>query len=170
MASILYVGMDVHSTNYTLCTYSVEDDKEFALAQIKPDHLYILRYIKRLKEQHGEDTKVICGYEAGGLGYSLYRSLKESGVDCVILAPSTMPKAPNERKTDFRDAGKIARCLAYNTYKSVYIPDEEDEAVKEYIRMRDNTKDHIKQLKQRILALCMRWRKEFHGTKNTNLN
>ena len=31
--------------------------------------------------------------------------------------------------------------------------------------MRDNTKEHIKQLKQRILALCMRWRKEFHGTK-----
>lgn len=75
---------DVHSTNYTLCTYSVEDDKEFALAQFKPDHLYILRYIKRLKEQHGENTKVICGYEAGGLGYSLYRSLKECGVDCVI--------------------------------------------------------------------------------------
>jgi hypothetical protein len=31
--------------------------------------------------------------------------------------------------------------------------------------MRDNTKDHIKQLKQRILALCTRWRKEFNGTK-----
>ena len=71
MASILYVGMDVHSTNYTLCTYSVEDDKEFALAQFKPDHLYILRYIKRLKEQYGEGTKVICGYKPGGLGYSL---------------------------------------------------------------------------------------------------
>jgi hypothetical protein len=26
-------------------------------------------------------------------------------------------------------------------------------------------KDHIKQLKQRILALCTRWRKEFNGTK-----
>ena len=31
--------------------------------------------------------------------------------------------------------------------------------------MRDNTKDHIKQLKQRILALCTRWKKEFTGTK-----
>ena len=76
-----------------------------------------------------------------------------------------MPKAPNERKTDYRDAAKIARCLAYNAYRRVYIPDEEDEAVKEYIRMRDNTKDYIKQLKQRIQALCTRWRKEFTGTK-----
>ncbi len=54
MESILYVGMDVHTTNYTLCTYSIERDKEFALAQFKPDHLYIVRYIKRLKEQEKE--------------------------------------------------------------------------------------------------------------------
>jgi transposase len=63
-----------------------------------------------------------------------------------------MPKAPNERKTDYRDAAKIARCLAYNAYRRVYIPDAEDEAVKEYIRMRDNTKDHIKQLRTNIIA------------------
>ena len=43
MNSILYVGMDVHTTNYTLCTYSIETDKEFALTQVKPDHLNILR-------------------------------------------------------------------------------------------------------------------------------
>ena len=36
-----------------------------------------------------------------------------NSIECVILAPSTMPKAPNERKTDYRDAAKIARCLAY---------------------------------------------------------
>lgn len=27
MASIIYVGMDVHTTNYTLCCYSMEDDR-----------------------------------------------------------------------------------------------------------------------------------------------
>ena len=165
MNSILYVGMDVHTTNYTLCTYSIAEDKEFALTQVKPDHLNILRYIDRLKQHHGQDTRIICGYEAGGLGYSLYRALKSCSVECVILAPSTMPKAPNERKTDYRDAAKIARCLAYNSYQAVYVPDKQDEAVKEYIRMRDNQKEHIKRLKQQIAALCTRWHKVFNGTK-----
>ena len=165
MNSILYVGMDVHTTNYTLCTYSIETDKEFSLTQVKPDHLNILRYINRLKEHHGQDTRIICGYEAGGLGYSLYRALEACDVECVILAPSTMPKAPNERKTDYRDAAKIARCLAYNSYQAVYVPDKQDEAVKEYIRMRDNLKEHIKRLKQQIAALCTRWHKVFNGTK-----
>ena len=76
-----------------------------------------------------------------------------------------MPKAPNERKTDYRDAAKIARCLAYNSYQAVYVPDKQDEAVKEYIRMRDNLKEHIKRLKQQIAALCTRWHKVFNGTK-----
>ena len=165
MNSILYVGMDVHTTNYTLCTYTIEEDREFALTQVKPDHLNILRYINRLKEHHGQDTRIICGYEAGGLGYSLYRALEACDVECVILAPSTMPKAPNERKTDYRDAAKIARCLAYNSYQAVYVPDKQDEAVKEYIRMRDNLKEHIKRLKQQIAALCTRWHKVFNGTK-----
>lgn len=165
MESILYVGMDVHTSNFTLCTYSIEGDRVFGQAKFEPDYRNIVRYVNRLKEHHGQDTRIVCGYEAGGLGYSLYRSLKAVNIECIILAPSTMPKAPNERKTDSRDAAKIAQCLAYNTYRSVYIPDEEDEATKEYIRMRDDTKEHIKHLKQKILALCTRWRKEFNETK-----
>ena len=102
MESILYVGMDVHTTNYTLCTYTIENDQEFGLVQFKADYMNIVRYVNKLKEHHGRDTRIVCGYEAGGLGYSLYRSLSASGIECIIMAPSTMPKAPNERKTDYR--------------------------------------------------------------------
>ncbi len=166
MASILYVGMDVHTSNYTLCTYSVEQDKIFAQVQISPESELIVRYVNQVIRNHGKDTKIVCGYEAGGLGFSLYHSLTDAGLKCIILAPSTMPKAPKERKTDHRDAEKIAKCLAYRTYSPVHIPTKEDEGVKEYIRMRDNTNGHIKQLKQRILALCLRWKKVFTGTKH----
>ena len=68
MESILYVGLDIHTSNYTLCTYSIETDREFGLVQFKPDYLNIVRYVKRLKEHHGQDTRIACGYEAGGLG------------------------------------------------------------------------------------------------------
>ncbi len=30
MKNITYIGMDVHTTNYTLCCYNVEDDRFFA--------------------------------------------------------------------------------------------------------------------------------------------
>lgn len=68
MESILYVGMDVHTSNYTLCTYSIEDDREFGLVKFEPDYLNIVRYVKRLKEHHGQETRMpglILGSQGG---------------------------------------------------------------------------------------------------------
>ena len=37
MTSITYVGLDVHTTNYTACCYSMQDDQAFAIVQMEPD-------------------------------------------------------------------------------------------------------------------------------------
>jgi transposase len=79
------------------------------------------------------------------------------GVKCVILAPTTMGITNTNRiKTDKRDAGNIARCLAFRTYSEVHVPTAEDEAVKDFIRMRDDQKKALKVIKQQILALVLR--------------
>src|SRR5699024_5431041 len=59
-------------------------------------------------------------------------------------------------KTDPRDAAKIAKCLAFHLYSPVYVPDAEDDAVKEYIRMRDDVNADLKRTKQQIIAFCTR--------------
>ena len=163
MNSIIYVGMDVHTTNYTLCCFSPDKDRVFAVAQVEPDYLNILKYLKRVEKNIGKPCQFLCGYEAGCLGYSLYHQLTESNVECVILAPTTMMSSAKQIKTDRRDAEKIAKCLAFNTYKPVYIPTEEDNAVKEYIRMRDDAKSAAKRYKQQILSFCVRHGKCFEG-------
>lgn len=166
MNSITYIGLDVHTTNYTICAYTIENDKLFAETTIRPDINELDKYLKRLKELQGAEVSFVCGYEAGCLGYSLYHQLKEKGYECVILAPTTMPSAVNEIKTDKRDARKIAKCLAYGTYSKVFVPSDEDNAVKEYIRMRDDAKTALKQTKQQIIALCTRHNKRFDGKSN----
>jgi transposase len=147
MTSIFYVGMDVHTTNYTLCCYSVATDKIFATATLQPDYMKVVKYLAQLNQNHGGDVHFQCGYEAGTLGYSLYHQLTRQGIDCVILAPSTMATTRKKGaiKNDKRDAANIAKCLAYNTYSAVYVPDDEDNAVKEYIRMRNDAKDALKE-------------------------
>ncbi len=47
-----------------------------------------------------------------------------------------------------RDAANIAKCLAFHTYSEVYVPDNDDNDVKEYIRMRDDQKLYLKKVKQ----------------------
>ncbi len=71
-------------------------------------------------------------------------------------------------KTDARDALMIAQCLSYGGgYHAVYIPTEEDDSVKEYLRMRDDHKTALKKIKQQINAQCLRHGYHYNGTKWT---
>jgi transposase len=58
------------------------------------------------------------------------------------MAPTTMAKTANtgKHKTDRLDSEMIAKCLADRNYHAVHSPTEEDDQVKEYIRMRDDHK------------------------------
>lgn len=173
MYRILKIGMDVHSTNYTLCAMEPvigEEDRVFATIKVTPDYKNILMFIENLKQKLGPDNEydIQCGYEAGCLGYSLYDQLTAAGVKCVILAPTTMLTQQGVRiKTDARDAHMIAQCLSYGGYHSVHIPTEEDDSVKEYLRMRDDHKIACKKIKQQINAFCLRHGFQYEGTKWT---
>ena len=167
MTSILYVGMDVHKESYTLCCYSFEEDELQYKQTIVPDYKMILKYLEQIRKRHTDEIKFICGYEAGCLGYTLYQQLTNHGVKCIILAPTTMGITNTNRiKTDKRDAGNIARCLAFRTYSEVFVPTTEDNEVKEYIRMRDDQKKALKIVKQQILAFVLRQGYRFDGSKS----
>ena len=174
MKRIIKIGMDVHSTNYTLCALEPvigAEDRVFANIQVTPDYKNILMFIQNLKCKLGmsNDYSIECGYEAGCLGYSLYNQLTSAGINCVILAPTTMLTQQGKRvKTDARDALMIAQCLAYGGYHPVYIPSETDDSVKEYLRMRDDHKLALKKVKQQIIAFCLRHGHHYIGTKWTH--
>ena len=119
MNRILKIGLDVHSTNYTICAIEPvigEEERILASMQVAPDYKNIILFIEGLKLKLGLEDRydVVCGYEAGCLGYSLYNDLTAAGIKCVILAPTTMMTQQGKRvKTDKRDALVIAQCLAY---------------------------------------------------------
>ena len=173
MNRIIKIGMDVHSTNYTLCAMEPTvgaEDRVFGEIQVAPDYKEVILFIESLKMKLGfhDDYSIECGYEAGCLGYTLYHQLTNAGIKCVILAPTTMLSTKGKRiKTDKRDARLIAQCLCYGGYHPVYIPTKEDDAVKEYIRMRDDHKQILKSLKQQINAFVLRHGYQYSGTKWT---
>ena len=170
MNNIVYVGMDVHKESYTLCCYCYDTDKVEYQQTIPADYKLVLKYMEQVRKRYIGEVSFVCGYEAGCLGYSLYNQLKAHEVDCKILAPSTMAITNTSHvKTDKRDAANIARCLAFHTYSEVYVPDAEDNDVKEYIRMRDAQKKMLKKIKQQILAFVLRLGKHFEEGKSPDL-
>ena len=165
MKSILSVGMDVHKNSFSLCAYDGYTGEIVSESTFASDVKLVIKFIETLKSRHENDVEIKCGYEAGCLGYSLYKSLTARGVDCVILAPTTMQVSAKNKmvKNDRMDALNIAKNLASGSYKAVYVPDEEDVEIKEYIRMIHDFKKELKRVKQEICAFVLRHGYQYDG-------
>ena len=165
----VYVGMDVHKESFTLRYYTFDMDEPSAAVKTQADYKQVLKYLDSIRRILGEECRFLCGYEAGCLGYTLYHQLQSHDIECVILAPTTIPETRGKKKVknDKRDAGNIATCLANRSYRPVHIPSEQDEEIKEYIRMRSDHKTALKKVKQQILSFCLRHGYRYTDTKKT---
>ena len=167
---IAYVGIDAHTTNYTLATRMEGSKDPVNVNTYSPTVSNIVKYCKAIRKEYGKDTEIIIGYEAGCLGFKLRRDLEKNDLKCIILAPTSIPGTEQNRKrrkkTDKRDAEAIAKALHNSDYSEVYMPDEEDEAVRDYIRMREDHKKQLRVIKQQICALTHRHGLKFTDSKN----
>ena len=78
-------------------------------------------------------------YEAGPTGYGLYRLLKSLSHECLVVAPSLVPKKAGDRvKTNRRDAVSLAKLLRAGELTAVWVPDERHEATTFSVRYRRN--------------------------------
>ena len=104
---ISYVGLDVRKD--TIVVAVAEDEargevREYGRMANTPAAL------DRLVRKFGQDgaRRRFC-YEAGPCGYNIQRQLSARGHDCVVVAPSLIPKRAGDRvKTDRRDAASLA--------------------------------------------------------------
>lgn len=170
MKSLVYVGMDVHKESYSLCAYLPQQGEFVGETKIDAKPSLIKEYLESIKkmlikERGFEDIEFIAGYEAGCLGFSLYKELAKCGIECKVIAPTTLSKTAdsNLKKNDRKDARMLARNLFFGTCSYVHVPDDVDLETKEYIRMRMAHKRALKRLKQQILSFCLRCGYKFDG-------
>jgi transposase len=155
----LYVGMDVHKDSITVAYALGSGDVEL-LGKIGTTKSDIDRLCKRLQSK-ARHIRVV--YEAGPCGYGLYRQLIQKGFECMVCAPSLIPKKPGERvKTDRRDAVKLVRLLRTVDLSAVYVPSVEDEAFRDLARAWVSAKDDLKRARQRLKAFLLS-----HGVRYT---
>lgn len=158
MSSIIFIGMDVHKKSFNLCALDGHTGEILGETQCGSEAKNVLKFVNHVKEQFEDEVFVQCGYEAGCLGYALYHSLSGLGLQCDILAPTTILRSAKNQvvKNDKLDALMIAQNLANGTYKAVHVPDSEDVETKEYIRMVQSAKKALKRIKQAIKAFILR--------------
>ena len=134
---IRFVGLDVHSKTVSIAVAEEGREPARLLTQVPNDLNRILRALDRL----GPREALRCAYEAGPTGYGLQRALSQAGIDCIVIAPSKMPKAAGDRvKTDKRDAVRLAHFLRSGDLVSIHVPDETCEAMRDHLRAREDAK------------------------------
>jgi transposase len=157
--STLYVGLDVHKDSIT-AAYAIGAGEVELLGKIGTTQADVERLCKRLQSK-ARCISVV--YEAGPCGYGLYRQLVQKGFQCMVCAPSLIPRKPGERiKTDRRDAVKLVRSLRAGDLSAVYVPGVEDEAFRDLARAWVIAKDDLKRARQRVKAFLLS-----HGVRYT---
>src|SRR5215467_7746359 len=101
-----FVGIDTAKNKHALAIADLGREGEVRyLGEIDSAPAAVERIIRKLAGRYG---KLYFCYEAGPTGYGLYRQVRALGHDCIVVAPSLVPKRPGERvKTNqrCRDAG-----------------------------------------------------------------
>jgi transposase len=166
-----YVGMDVHMESVTVAIAHKGRSDPMLWGEVVNRPLDIRRMAKRLKGKYG--SVAFC-YEAGPCGYEIYRDMASLGHTCIVAAPSLVPRKPGERiKTDRRDALKLAREFRSGNLTSVWVPDREQEAIRDLVRARADMKATDRRFRQRLNAFLLRNGRIFPGRSKwtpTHLN
>lgn len=163
-AKVLYVGMDVDKEKIAMAVLNGNGNEFVSEQLVRNDSVAVTKYFQKLMKSGKE---VIACYEAGCFGFRLARQLSGLGIGCAVAAPGMLPKMPSDRvKTDRRDARTLARALRNGDVHNVYVPTEQDESVRDYLRMFEDTKGNVKRVKQRILTFLLRKGIRYTGSGN----
>ena len=131
-----FAGLDVHRDTIVSCVYDADlrrscDEREFSAQKPKS----LARFVASVRSKYGVFR---CCYEASFCGTALYDALTALGVDCVIIAPGSIPRRSGDRiKTDRRDARKLAEYFAAGLLTECFVLDSELRSVRSLMRSRE---------------------------------
>jgi transposase len=107
---ITYVGLDVHKDGIAVALAkggirgAVQEYGRIANTPAALTHL--------LSKLGGAGVRLRFCYEAGPCGYGIQRQLSAHGHECVVVAPSLIPRRAGDRiKTDRRDGPVWPGCI-----------------------------------------------------------
>ena len=153
MSKLRYVGLDVHKDSIVIAVADDGSAPAEIVSRIEWSESRLLTVLRKLGPLGGLK---VC-YEAGPTGYGLQRYLAAAKVDCVVIAPALVPQLQScHIKTDRRDACKLAHFLRSGDLTTIWVPDEQTEALRDLVRARDDARLAERRIRQQLLKFLLR--------------
>jgi transposase len=157
----LSIGLDVHKESIAVAYVAQEDHAEVVSLGTSGTRQCDIDQL--IRQRQSTSKQLVFVYEAGPCGYWLSRSLPKKGHVCWVVAPSLIPKKPGDRvKTNRRDAITLARLMRSGDLTPVYVPQVEDEAMRDLCRARADALRALKAAKFQLTAFLLR-----HASRST---
>ncbi len=143
----IFVGLDVHKDTIAMAVAEAGRQPARLIGTLAHDVKRLLKALGKL----GEPEQVHVVYEAGPTGYGLQRALSAKGYLCEVIAPSQIPRRAGDRiKTDRRDCLRLAQCSRAGELRAIWIPDPQDEAIRELSRAREDAVNSRTQVRHQL--------------------
>jgi transposase len=166
---ITYVGLDVHKESIVVAVAEGGlrgEVREYGRIANTPAALDRLA-----RKLGGDGVKLRSCYEAGPCGYGIQRQLSAQGHECVVVAPSLIPKRAGDRvKTDRRDAASLARLHRAGELTAVWVPDAGHEAMRDLVRARLDAVHALRRARQQLSGFLLRQRRHYGRPAWTRLH
>jgi len=152
---ITYVGLDVHKEGIVVAVAAGGlrgEVREYGRIANTPTALDRL-----LRKLGGDGMNLRFCYEAGPCGYGIQRHVSAQGQECVVVAPSLIPKRAGDRiKTDRRDAVSLAKLHRAGELTAVWVPDAWHEAMRDLVRARLDAVHSLRRARQQLSGFLLR--------------
>lgn len=137
-AKRIAIGVDAHLESYQVARKI--DNQAVGVVQTFRSKEALELYLGKQLEQAEE---VVVLYEAGPLGYTLYRELKAKGIECLVCAPRSDEQQRKRRKNNSIDARTLTSDLSNylngneHALQLVRVPTEAQEQARVESRQQD---------------------------------
>lgn len=159
-----YIGLDTHKATIAVAVARAGREGPHFEGTIPNTKAAVAKLLGQVSAK-GESVS-FC-YEAGPCGYDLYRMILAHGHECVVVAPSLIPRKPGDRlKTDRRDAMALAHLHRAGALTAVWVPGEEQEAMRDLTRAREDMKELLTRAQQRLGAFLLRHNQVYREGKS----
>ncbi len=158
----VYVGLDTSKLKISVAVAEAGRDGDVRfIGDIDSTPEAVERFVVKLGKRH---RRLAFCYESGPTGYGLHRQLTALGHDCVVIAPSLIPRRPGELvKTNRRDALSLAKLHRAGELTPVWVPDSGHEAVRELVRAREAAMEDLRRSRQHLQSFLLRHGRVFTG-------
>ena len=110
-ANVIHVGIDVDDVRYHGAALNRQTGEVLSF-DCRPTSSGLVGQLEKMRTHFGGAPLTLC-YEASYMGFALQRDLVKNGHDCVVVAPSSIPRHSGKSvKADRIDARDLAEFSA----------------------------------------------------------